>query len=371
MLPLLLTIAVVAAVAFANGANDVSKGVAPLVGSGVAGYRTAIAWGSGWTAVGAALGTVFAGAMLATFGTGLLAPGVTPSFGAATAALAGTAAWVAIATTTGLPVSTTHALVGAVIGATTASHGPGAIRWGALGGKVVLPLLLSPLAAYLVAGALARALRVGRARGQAASDCLCADLSPAVALAARPRQATVLARHRGIEITVGPAEACPAAGVRLTLGRLQWASSAATSLARGMNDAPKMVALGLAAAALASSPGARAPTLYLAVTAGMVAGGLVAGRRVTHLLAERVTELDASSGLAASGVTAVLVAAGAFYGLPMSTTHVASGGLAGVGAVRESVNWATLRQMGLAWIVTLPASAAIAGAAQVIAGMVR
>lgn len=369
MLPFLV-VTVVAALAFANGANDVSKGVAPLVGSGVAGYRAAIAWGTGWTAAGAILGASFAGAMLSTFGKGLLAPGVSPGLGAAMAALVGAAAWVALATGTGLPVSTTHALVGAVVGAAASSHGLAAIRWSALGGKVVLPLLSSPLLAFVLTAGLARALRGGRARDASVDDCLCADLSPAIVLAARPGQAAVLVRQHGLRVTTGTAEACSAAPpgtVRLTLGHLQWVTSAATSLARGMNDAPKMVALGLAAAALASTTGVGAPALYLAVTAGMALGGLAAGRRVTHLLAEKVTPLDGSSGLAANGVTAILVTAGAVYGLPMSTTHVASGGIAGVGAVRGSANRATLRQMAFAWVVTLPASAALAALAQVAA----
>jgi len=333
MLPLLV-VSVAAALAFANGANDVSKGVAPLVGSGVAGYRSGIAWGTAWTAAGAVLGAAFAGAMLATFGKGLLAPGVTPGLGAAFAALFGAAAWVALATRTGLPVSTTHAIVGAIVGATMTSRGIDAIRWSALVGKVVVPLLLSPVVAFILTAGLVSGVRLQLTRGPVAE---CAAHRPDAA--------------------------------RATLGHLQWVGSAATSLARGMNDAPKMVALGLAAAALGVGEVVSAPVLYSAVTAGMVVGGLVAGRRVTTLLAEKITVLDTTSGLAANGITALLVAAGAFYGLPMSTTHVAAGGLTGVGAMRGSVNWATVRQMALAWVVTLPASAALAGLAQVVAGV--
>ncbi len=369
MLPLLV-VSVVAALAFANGANDVSKGIAPLVGSGVAGYRPAIAWGTAWTAAGAVLGAAFAGAMLATFGKGLLAPGVTPSLGAAFAALFGAAAWVALATRTGLPVSTTHAIVGAIIGATVASRGMDAIRWSSLGGKVVVPLLLSPVVAFVLTAVLARLLRGNRSPRAVGVDCLCVEASPGLALAARPGQAAALASGVHLQFTTGPVAECAAHrpdAARATLGQLQWVSSAATSLARGMNDAPKMVALGLAAAALGVAGAVSPPVLYAAVTAGMVVGGLLAGRRVTTLLAEKVTVLDTSSGLAANGVTALLVAAGALYGLPMSTTHVASGGIAGVGAVSGSVNWATVRQMALAWVVTLPASAALAGLGELAA----
>ena len=363
-----LLAAVVAALAFANGANDVSKGVAPLVGSGVAGYRAAIAWGTAWTAIGAALGAAFAGAMLTTFGAGLLAPGVTPGFAAAAAALVGTAAWVALATRTGLPVSTTHSLIGAVIGATLLAAGPEAIRWSALGGKVVLPLLLSPVVAFALTAGVAWALENLGGVTANSSDCLCVVPTPALALSARPGQPAVLLRQQPLHVTVtGSADACaraPAGTLRLTLGQGQWLTSAAVSLARGMNDAPKMVALGLAAAALLPSGTVQAPALFLTVAAGMVAGGLVAGRRVTHLLSEKVTTLDTGTGLAASAVTALLVSVGAVYGLPMSTTHVASGGLAGVGAQRGSLNRTTMGQMALAWVVTLPASAALAALAE-------
>lgn len=90
----LLVVAVGVFLAYANGANDVSKGIATLVGSGVTDYRRAIAWGTMWTAVGGVLGAVFGGAMLATFGNEFLAPGTTPTFAAALAALIGAAAWV-------------------------------------------------------------------------------------------------------------------------------------------------------------------------------------------------------------------------------------------------------------------------------------
>lgn len=369
MLPLIV-FSVVAALAFANGANDVGKGVAPLVGSGVAGDRAAIAWGTLWTAAGAVLGAVFAGAMLATFGNGLLSPGVTPGIGAAVAALLGAGGWVALATRTGLPVSTTHAIVGAIIGATLSSRGIEAVRWSALGGKVVAPLLLSPIAALALTAGLARLFRGGRAGATAAADCLCAEVGAELEAWPHPGHTATAAMLPRIQLSTGSAADCAVAlpgAARVTLGHLQWLTSAATSLARGMNDAPKMVALGLAAATLGVTGAISTPGLYVAVTGGMALGGLVGGRGVTTLLARKVTVLDASSGLAASGVAAALVAAGALYGLPMSTTHVASGGIVGAGAVSGSIRWSTVRHMGLAWVVTLPASAALAALAQVLA----
>ena len=98
-----LVVLIPSVLAYANGANDVSKGVATLVGSGVTSYRRAILWGTACTALGAVAASVSAGAMMATFGSGLLAAGIAPSFPAAIGALAGAALWVLIATRASLP----------------------------------------------------------------------------------------------------------------------------------------------------------------------------------------------------------------------------------------------------------------------------
>jgi PiT family inorganic phosphate transporter len=161
-------------------------------------------------------------------------------------------------------------------------------------------------------------------------------------------------------ITSAPAEACATErprALRLTLGQLHWLTSGATSLARGMNDAPKIVALALAASALGAQVALPAPLLYGIVTVAMVAGSLVAGRRVTRVLAEDVTPMDDREGFAANLVTAALVTTGAVHGLPMSTTHVASGGIFGAGTQRGTLDLRALRNILLAWTVTLPAAA--------------
>lgn len=350
----LAVLGVAVSLAYANGANDVSKGVATLVGSGVSDYRRAILWGTLWTAAGGLLGAVFAGAMLSTFGSGLFAPGITPTFVAAVAALGGAGAWVLIATRAALPVSTTHALIGSLVGVSALAYGIDGVRWAAVGSKVFLPLLLSPLIALALTAALARAMRPRRPGPVA--DCACVAVEP-VAEPALVGVAQVALRTR-----VAPAETCAVeepVAVRLTLSHLHWLTSGATSLARGMNDAPKMVALGLAAAALGASGGISVAWLYVLVTAGMVAGSLVGGRRVTRVLAEDVTTMDHREGFAANLVAAALVTTGAVHGLPMSTTHVATGGIFGAGAQRGTLDRRALRGILLAWIITLPAAAAL------------
>src|SRR3954462_836834 len=112
----LLATALGALIAFVNGANDVSKGIATLVGSGTTTYRRALAWAAVWTGFGAISGAWLAGAMVQTFGGGFLVAGTVPTFAAAVAAVSGASVWVLLATRIGAPVSTTHALLGSLAG---------------------------------------------------------------------------------------------------------------------------------------------------------------------------------------------------------------------------------------------------------------
>jgi len=102
-------------IAYVNGSNDVSKGIATLAGSGLTNYRRAILWGTVWTGLGGFAGALLAGAMVGTFGKGLLTSGIVPTFSAAVATILGAGAWVAFVTSAGLPVSTTHAIVGSPV----------------------------------------------------------------------------------------------------------------------------------------------------------------------------------------------------------------------------------------------------------------
>jgi PiT family inorganic phosphate transporter len=159
--------------------------------------------------------------------------------------------------------------------------------------------------------------------------------------------------------------------LRITADHLHWLSSGAVSFARGLNDAPKIVALALAAAALApQATDLPIAALFAIVTVAMVAGSVAGGRRVTRLLAEGVTPMNHREGLAANGVTALLVTTGAVFGLPMSTTHVSSGSIIGVGTARDSVAWGTVRAMALAWVLTLPAAAVLGAGAYAAVSLV-
>jgi len=354
------------AIAAANGANDVSKGIATLVGSGVTDYRRAIRWGTLWTGLGAIAGAAVAQSMMKTFGQGLVSPQVTPSLDAALATVAGAAAWIVLATRLSLPVSTTHAIVGSLIGAGLTAYGFGGLAWEALAGKVVLPLLLSPVLAWTVTTLIARLRPTAAPAFSADADCLCANLDASHVEPAGFGGAVVLRNSVRLDLMLGETAMCAetqTGAIRLSLAHAHWVTSGATSFVRGMNDAPKLVGLVLAVAAL-SPGGASAPWNYfLLISAGMVAGSLAAGRGVTHALAENVTAMDHFGGFTASLVTAVLVGAGAVGGLPMSTTHVSSGAILAAGRVREEAQRRTIRDMLFAWLLTVPVAAALGAAA--------
>jgi PiT family inorganic phosphate transporter len=343
------------ALAYANGSNDVSKGIATLVGSGVTNYRRAILWGTFWTGVGGLAGAFVARAMIQTFGRGLLAPGIHASMPAALAGTAGAALWVILATHKALPVSTTHAIVGSVIGVSSLAYGFGGVNWLSLGDKIALPLLLSPIVSLVLTVGLLRAWRM--LVPGLGNDCICAEmvqpLGASIGGAAMTYSTYVMPQ---LELTM-----CPTGEGRapwITLNHLHWLTSGATSFARGLNDVPKMVAI-LMSAAVLSGKAPKFPLAYFAaITLGVVAGSWVAGQRVTEVLACEVTPMDHREGFAANLITATLVGFGAVLGWPMSTTQVASGAIIGIGSTKnERLNTKTVGGMLIAWVVTLPGAA--------------
>ena len=151
----------------------------------------------------------------------------------------------------------------------------------------------------------------------------------------------------------------PTIAARLSaVDALHWGSSALTSFARGLNDTPKIVALGILAAATVGISGF---PFYLAIAVAMGVGSLIAGFRVTETLARKVTPMSPGEGFAANLVTTLLVGAASLAALPVSTTHVSSSAIIGIGLHRgaESIRWRTVRDMLLAWLVTLPVSALV------------
>ncbi len=148
----------------------------------------------------------------------------------------------------------------------------------------------------------------------------------------------------------------------LTHNTLHWLSSGLVSFARGLNDAPKIVAPAATALLMAGDQPSAAQALFPLVALAMGLGSFWGGRRVTKSLAEKVTEMDSVGGLAANLTTAFLVTIAATMGLPVSTTHVSSGAIIGVGLTtnKKQVQWRTLKNFRLAWVVTLPAAGVLA-----------
>jgi PiT family inorganic phosphate transporter len=343
---------------YANGANDVSKGIATLVGSGVSNFRAAVLWGTAWTVAGGLLAAFASQGLVSTFsGKGFLQSPVTGlAFPAAVAF--GAAAWVFFAARTGLPVSTTHALAGAIAGSAIVSEGVAALHWVAFAKKIALPLALSPLLAVALIYAIFPLVR--RAMARAGNWCFCIERRELAVASSGPALSTI-----AVSPVVAPGETCassPAIAARLSLvDGLHWLSSALTSFARAVNDTPKIVAIAfaLSAAGISGFP------LYAVVAAAMGAGSLIAGLRVTETLAQKVTAMSAVEGFAANAVTTTLVGLASYAALPVSTTQVSSGAIIGVGLHRgaQSIHWRTVRDILIAWLVTLPVAALLGAGA--------
>jgi PiT family inorganic phosphate transporter len=368
----LFSFALVFALAFANGANDVSKAIATLVGSGVTDYRSAIAWGTVWTMVGAALAAFVASSMVKTFSHGLVQTGTIIGPAVTLSVLTGTIAWVLFASRSGLPVSTTHALTGAIVGTGLVVFAGDGLIWSAIGKKIALPLLLSPLLAFTLSLLIHPAVRALARKWEGA--CLCVMPASRALVAINPRGGTrTLFRtaHFGQPVIAVPAQ-CDQAGLQglvMGLDTIHWLSSGLASFARGTNDAPKIVAMLLLGSATAAWP---SPSSQLAAFGGvaiaMGLGSYFGGLRVTKILAENVTKMNHAEGLSANLTTASLVLVSGSLGLPVSTTHVSGSAIIGIGLLkgRNSVRWTTVRDMVLAWVVTLPASALLACIAYLI-----
>ncbi|RUL87949.1 inorganic phosphate transporter [Tautonia sociabilis] len=354
--------------AFANGGNDNVKGVATLFGSGTTDYRRALYWATGTTLIGSFVAVLIAQTLLARFsGKGLVPDelAASPHFLAAVGMGAGLA--VVLATRIGMPISTTHALVGALVGAGAAAAA--SVHWGTLGAAFFAPLLLSPVLALVATAAVYpvfRAIRVGLGVGK--QSCFCVGLEP-VEIVPLQSPAAALERSRHLTLTLGTTVTCheryegQVLGVncRALLDALHYLSAGLVSFARGLNDTPKIAALMLAAPSIGTAPSIMACGVVIA------AGGLTSGRRVAETMGRRITPMNAGQGFTANLMTGLLVIGASRFGLPVSTTHVSCGSLFGLGAVTGGARRAQVVKIVLAWVVTLPVAATLAwGSYQIV-----
>lgn len=341
--------------AFSNGANDNFKGFATVWGSDTLDYRTALRLATVATVAGSLCSLFLAEALAQQFSGKGLVPDATanaPQFLFSVGM--GAALTVFAATRVGLPISTTHALIGGLVGAGLGFNSS-ELHIQALTNTFLLPLLASPLLAMMLAWMASRFVR----RHAAHDDCACI-IAPEPSAATAANSATVL--HSATPTLVISSDsqcatlAEPIARVSIShlADRLHTASAALICFARGVNDTPKLAALLLGAHLLDSAASVAVIALIMAT------GGVLFAKRVAHTMSRRMTRIEHLPGLAANLVTATLVLFASKLGVPVSTTHVSVGSIAGIGVNAHALNWHTVRNVLLSWIVTLPAAAAIA-----------
>ncbi len=350
--------------AYANGSNDNFKAVATLYGSKTLPYKQALWLASGAQIAGSVASVLLAGALLKAFsGKGLVPLAVVgdPSFLLAVGG--GAALTVLAATRVGLPISTTHALIGGLVGAGTAMV-PEGFAWAQLGGKYFMPLLISPVLAVLAAALLYPPLRWLRGRlGLKPTTCVCVG-GEMQEVQVAPDGSMTMART-GLPLHFGDTEvSCVrryegelvGVSAQRVVDSLHMFSGFALGFARGLNDTPKILAL-LVAAGWAALP----PQLSLGLVAvAMVAGGLLHSRRIARTMGERITTMNHGQGLVANSVGSSLVIGASLLGSPVSTTHVSTGAIFGIGLWTGRSDWKVVGGIVLAWVGTLPLGAALA-----------
>lgn len=354
------TIVILAAigVAFANGANDNFKGVATLFGSGTTNYRRALLWATSMTFLGSLAAVFLAGNLIKSFGgKGLIEDIIAtqPQFAAAVGL--GAAITVLIATRIGMPISTTHSLMGALVGTGLAAGST--INNEALWSKFMLPLMVSPLIAIAMTAVCYPILSYLRRKSGVTSEyCVCVgeEVKEVVPVVNLRCQAVALEKAEQLSVSTGDQVTCASrydgkmvgmdAGKILDTGH--FLSSGIVSFARGLNDTPKIAALLLLAPALTAITGLSIVGIAIA------AGALLFAKRVAETMSKKITAMNHGQGFTCNVITGVIVIIFSKFGLPVSTTHVSCGSLFGLGAVTGGANKSMIATILMAWITTLP-----------------
>ncbi len=349
--------------AYSNGANDNFKGVATLFGSGSTDYRRALAWATAATFLGSLTAVLLAGQLLRSFsGKGLVDDALIANADYTAAVALGSGLTVLVATRIGMPISTTHSLVGALVGAALAADST--ISLNRLGSSFFLPLLASPLLAILTTVVVYPLLRATRQKlGVTAQTCLCVgsqvlETLPAASHCVALERAEQLTVQLGDRVTCQNAYQGQVLGIQAKglLDGLHFLSAGAVSFARGLNDTPKIAAL------LLILPSTSGYTSMVIVGMAIALGGILNARRVAETMSHRITAMNHGQGFTANLVTGVVVIGASRIGVPVSTTHVSCGALFGIGTVTGQARWRTIGKILTAWVTTLPLAAALGGA---------
>jgi PiT family inorganic phosphate transporter len=326
---LIIVVVIVTALAFdfTNGFHDTGNAMATSIATGALGPRTAVAISGVLNLVGAFLSLSVA----ATIASGLVDTKlVTPTV--VFAGLTGAILWNLATWYLGIPSSSSHALIGGIIGSTLAAAGGSAVEWQGLVSKVIIPAALSPFIAGLVA---------------------------------------LIGTYLVYRIARNIAEGTRRQGFRYA----QVGSASMVSLAHGTNDAQKtMGIITLALIANGNLPsGATAPFwVILSCALAISLGTYLGGWRVIRTLGKGLVEIEAPQGMAAESSSAAVILLSSHFGYSLSTTHVATGSILGSGLARDrhGVRWGVAKRMVFAWLLTLPASAVVGAGAYGLAAMI-
>ena len=315
---LVLLVALALAFDFINGFHDAANSIATVVSTGVLKPQYAVAFAAFFNFVAL---FIFHLKVAATVGKGIVDPAIVDQY-VIFGALCGAIAWNLITWWSGLPSSSSHALIGGLIGAVVAKVGfSGLVASGIT--KTVAFIFISPLMGFLLGGLLLLAVS--------------------------------WIFHR----RVTPMK------VDRWFRRLQLVSAAAYSLGHGGNDAQKTIGIIWLLLIAANVPGAReaAPawvivSCYVAIALGTLFGGW----RIVKTMGQRITKLKPVHGFCAETGGAITLFTASFLGIPVSTTHTITGAIVGVGSTRKfsAVRWGVAGNIVWAWIFTIPASAFMA-----------
>ena len=313
---LVITVVVALAFDFTNGFHDTANAVATSVSTRALSPRLAVL-----IAAIANLGGAFVTTAVATtVGKGVIASGLaTPH--TVLAAVLGAIAWNLFTWWLGLPSSSSHALIGGLVGAALAQSGDKGVQWHGLAHKVVLPAVWSPAIAFVAAFGL------------------------------------LLAIYWAFQwLTPGLANRSFRYG--------QLASGTWVAFTHGANDAQKtMGVIALALYAHGSIATFYIPTwVKIAAAVSIGAGTYAGGWRIMRTLGQRVFKIDPPAGFAAQASAGAVIFVSTRYGYPLSTTHVVSGAVMGSGATRRlsAVRWGVAGNIVFAWVLTIPAAALVA-----------
>ena len=358
MLLVLLFLAVIF-VTYSNGANDNFKGVATLWGSGTLSYKPALILATVATFAGSVCSYYFAAELIKNFsGKGLVPDNIIQSVDFVLAVALATGVTVLLATRLGFPISTTHGLVGSLVGAGLVAVGS-AVNFGKLGTTFFLPLVLGPVLAVIFSTLIYIVFRQGRkAAGITEESCACVGNKWVPIESLHTTSFTAL---QTFEATVGTKENCQNQYQGKFLGidfqplinNLHYLSAAAVSFARGLNDTPKLLGLLLVCKFF------QMPVNVFILAIAMAIGGLLNARRVANTMSKKISKLNHGQGFTANMVTSLLVISASKLGLPVSTTHVSVGSIYGIGLVNKTANSKEISKIGLSWLLTLPVAAAL------------